>query len=113
MAHKQHLKTAKPVPGGGYEWTWDGQHGVQHTVTWHKSGKTFWTVSRNGLALRTEEPWFLVKVRGEVQENIRHFRNADLDKITANRALLVVGRVPDQHTPFSYCNCARCAKETV
>lgn len=113
MAHKEHLKKAVALPGGGYQWAWDGDNGVRHTVTWHKNGQTFWTVLHGDKAMRTEEPWFLVRARGEVQENIKYFRDADLDKVTANRALLTVGMVPDQHSPYSYCNCARCAKGTL
>lgn len=112
MAQKEHLKKAVALPGGGYEWAWDGTNGVHHTVTWHKNGETFWTVSHGDLVLRTEQPWFLVKIRGEVQENIRHFRTADLDTITANRALVSAGMAPDQHTPLSYCTCINCIKET-
>jgi hypothetical protein len=58
--------------------------------------------------MRCEQPWFLVRSLGEVQENIKYFRNADLDKIHANRAMLACGLHPDQHSPMSYCNCGPC-----
>lgn len=108
MAHKEHLKKAVALPGGGFQWAWDGTGGVRHTVVWSKNGQTVWTVWHDGTAMRSEEPWFLVRARGEVQENIKYFRNADMDKIHANRALLACGLNPDQHTPLKYCNCFRC-----
>jgi hypothetical protein len=108
MAHKEHLKKAVPLPGGGFQWAWDGTGGVRHTVDWAKSGETTWTVWFDGTALRSENPWFLVRSRGEVQENIKYFRLGGLDLIHANRALLGVGIMPDQHQDQPWCNCGRC-----
>lgn len=111
MAHKEHLKKALPLPGGGFQWAWNGQNDVRHTVTWAKSGETVWTVWHGELPMRCEQPWFLVRARGEVQENIKHYRNCGLDLIHANRALHAVGMIPDQHQGTSYCNCHRCTPQ--
>jgi hypothetical protein len=108
VAHKQHIKTAVPLPEGGFKWAWDGAEGVRHEVTWLKNGQTFWEIFLDGTLLRSEQPWFLVKVRGEVQENIKHFRANDLDTVTANRALISAGIAPNQHTARSWCICANC-----
>lgn len=108
MAHKEHLKKAVQGPDGGITWTWSGQGEITHAVTWHKNGQTFWTVSHDGTVLRTEEPWFLVKVRGEVQENIKYYRNNGLDLVLGNRALLAVGMEPNQHTDAKWCTCLKC-----
>lgn len=108
MAKKEHLKKATPDGDGGLTWTWKGQNGVTHSVHWNKAGETTWTVLHEGTVVRTEQPWFLVKARGEVQENIRHYRNACLDTVLANRGLISVGLIPDQHIDQAWCICARC-----
>jgi hypothetical protein len=113
MAKKESLKKAVALPEGGLQWSWNGLGEVRHTVTWDgKTGQSVWVVWHGELPMRAELPWFLVKARGEVQENIRHFRNAHLDRIHANRALHAVGMLADQHfdTP-GYCNCWRCTPE--
>jgi hypothetical protein len=108
MAHKEHLKKAVALPGGGFEWSWDGVNGVRHTVTWQKNGVTEWTVWLSQTPIHTHQPWFLVRARGEVQENVKYFKDAGLDLVLANRALLAVGMMPDQHQDQSYCNCGQC-----
>lgn len=108
MAHKEHLKKALALPGGGFQWAWDGQNGIRHEVTWHKNGQTFWRVLHDGTELRVEEPWFLVQARGEVQENIKHYRLGGLDLTMANRALLANGLAPDQHVDQPWCGCYGC-----
>lgn len=109
MAHKEHLKKALALPGGGFRWAWDGDNGVRHTIDWKPDGSTVWTVWHGELPMRCEFPWFLVKARGEVQENVKYLKTNHLDRVHANRALAVVGMVPDQHSEMTYCNCARCA----
>lgn len=108
MAHKEHLKKAVALPGGGFRWAWDGLGGVRHTIDWDKGGETIWTVWHGDLPMRQENPWFLVRSRGEVQENIKLYKLANMDKIHANRALLAVGLHPDQHFEAAYCNCGLC-----
>lgn len=108
MALKEHLKKALPLPGGGFQWAWKGQGDVRHTVDWAKDGTTVWTVWHGELPMRQEQPWFLVKARGEVQENIKLYRLSGLDLIHANRAMLAVGLLPDQHTDSPGCLCFRC-----
>jgi hypothetical protein len=108
MAKKAPVKKAVALPGGGFQWAWDGTGGVRHEITWQKNGQTFWRVFHEGTLLREEQPWFLVRARGEVQENIKLYRDGDMDKILANRALLVNGLHPTQHTALSICNCGQC-----
>jgi hypothetical protein len=110
MAKKESVKKAVALPGGGFRWAWNGDNGVRHTVDWAKDGTTVWTVWHGDLAMRQEQPWFLVKARGEVQENVKFYRDADMDRILANRALLSVGMEPDQHCEREYCNCADCGR---
>lgn len=108
MAHKEHLKKAVALPGGGFRWAWNGSGDVRHTLDWAADGTSVWTVWHGNLPMRAEWPWFLVKVRGEVQENVKYIRDAELDKIHTNRALQAVGMIPDQHSAKSYCNCNDC-----
>ena len=108
MAHKEHLKKAIPLPGGGFQWAWDGQNGIRHEVTWHTNGVSWWRVLHEGTLLREEQPWFLVRARGEVQENIKHYRNSGLDLVLANRAMLSTGLYPDQHIDAAGCSCFKC-----
>jgi hypothetical protein len=108
MAHKESLKKAVQIEGGGYRWEWNGQHGVRHQVDWLKNGQTFWNVFHGKHLLREQEPWFLVTARGEVQENIKYFRNAGLDLRMANIAMGTAGLVPDQHIDGAWCSCYDC-----
>jgi hypothetical protein len=108
MAHKETLKKAVQLEGGGYRWEWNGQHDVRHQIDWTKDGKTWWRVFHEDTLLRESEPWFLVTARGEVQENIKYFRNAGLDLVHANIALLSMGLMPDQHQEHPWCNCGQC-----
>jgi hypothetical protein len=50
----------------------------------------------------------LVTARGEVQENIKYFRNAGLDLRMANIAMGTAGLVPDQHIDGAWCSCYDC-----
>jgi hypothetical protein len=108
MAKKEPLKKAILLPGGGRRWAWTGQNDIKHTVDYDGKGITIWTVWHGETPIRQEEPWFLVRALGEVQENIKHYRNAGLDLGLANRAMLSVGLYPDQHVDAAWCTCFNC-----
>jgi hypothetical protein len=110
VAQKEPLKSAKMLPGTAVRrWEWNGQHGIRHTVDYDaKGGITIWTVWLSQTAIYQHQPWFLVRALGEVQENVKHFKNSGLDLILANRALLAVGMIPDQHADAPWCTCNAC-----